>query len=126
MEPVGRLAELIADEMPDGLDTVFFANSGAEAIEAALKLARRVTGRPGLIAFTNGFHGRTFGAVSVTTSNINYRTGYEPLLPSVYISRFPNAYRDFDNDDEAATEGAMADLRRLCARSSRPARSRPS
>jgi 4-aminobutyrate aminotransferase len=113
MEPVGRLAELIAEEMPDGLDTVFFANSGAEAIEAALKLARRVTGRPGLIAFTNGFHGRTFGAVSVTTSNINYRTGYEPLLPSVYISRFPNAYRDYDNDDHAATEGAMEDLRRL-------------
>ena len=113
MEPVGRLAELIADEMPAPLDTVFFANSGAEAIEASLKLARRVTGRPGLIAFTNGFHGRTFGAVSVTTSNINYRTGYEPLLPSVYISRFPNAYRDWDNDDAAATEGAMSELRRL-------------
>jgi 4-aminobutyrate aminotransferase len=113
MEPVGRLAELIAEEMPDGLDTVFFANSGAEAIEAALKLARRVTGRPGLISFSNGFHGRTFGAVSVTSSNINYRIGYEPLLPSVYISRFPSAYRDYDNDDEAAVAGAMADLRRL-------------
>jgi 4-aminobutyrate aminotransferase len=113
MEPVSRLAQLIAEEMPAPLDTVFFANSGAEAIEASLKLARRVTGRPGLIAFSNGFHGRTFGAVSVTTSNINYRTGYEPLLPSVYISRFPNAYRDYDNDDAAATEGAMADLRRL-------------
>ena len=75
--------------MPDPLDTVFFANSGSEAIEAALKLARRVTGRPGLIAFSGGFHGRTYGSVSVTTSNINYRTGYEPLLPSVFISPYP-------------------------------------
>ena len=113
MEPVGRLAELIAEEMPAPLDTVFFANSGAEAIEAALKLARRVTGRPGLIAFSNGFHGRTLGAVSVTSSNINSRTGYEPLLPSVYISKFPNAYRDHDGDEAAATEAAIAELKRL-------------
>ena len=76
LEPVGRLAQLIADAMPDPLDTVFFANSGSEAVEAALKLSRRVTGRPGLISFSGGFHGRTYGSVSVTSSNINYRNGY--------------------------------------------------
>jgi len=115
LEPVGRLAELISEAMPDPLDTVFFANSGAEAIEAAIKLARRVSGRPGLIAFSGGFHGRTYGAASLTTSNINYRTGYEPLLPSVYIAPYPNVYRDFGGDEERAVEGALAGLRRLFA-----------
>jgi 4-aminobutyrate aminotransferase len=115
LEPVGRLAEMIAAEMPDPLDTVFFANSGSEAVEASLKLARRVTGRPGLIAFSGGFHGRTFGSVSVTTSNINYRNGYEPLLPSVYIAPFPNVYRDFGGDERAAIDGALAGLHRIFA-----------
>ena len=122
LEPVGTLAQLIADAMPDPLDTVFFANSGSEAIEASLKLARRVTGRPGLIAFSGGFHGRTYGSVSVTTSNINYRLGYEPLLPSVYISPFPNVYRDFAGDEEAATAGALKGLRRIFAEQIAPSR----
>ncbi len=116
VEPVGRLAELLTDSLPVPLDTVFFSNSGAEAIEGALKLARRVTGRPGTIAFSGGFHGRTMGALAVTTSNLNYRAGYEPLLPGVYLAPFPNAYRDFGGDDEAATAGAMAGLRQLLAR----------
>ena len=113
LEPVGRLAAILADACPDPLDTVFFCNSGAEAIEASLKLARRVTGRPGIIAFRGAFHGRTFGAASITSSSINYRQGYEPLLPSVYLTSFPNAYRDFGDDEEAASAGAMADLRTL-------------
>jgi 4-aminobutyrate aminotransferase len=122
LEPVGQLAELISSVMPEPLDTVFFANSGSEAIEAALKLVRRVTGRPGLIAFSGGFHGRTFGSVSVTTSNINYRTGYEPLLPSVYIAPYPNVYRDFGGDEEAAVAGALAGLRRIFAEEIAPSR----
>ena len=116
LEPVGRLAEMIADVMPEPLDTVFFANSGSEAIEASLKLARRVTGRPGLIAFSGGFHGRTFGSVSVTTSNINYRTGYEPLLPSVYIApypeRLPRLRRRRGGGDRRRAGRPAADLRR--------------
>ncbi len=113
LEPVGRLAAMLADACPDPLDTVFFGNSGAEAVEAALKLARRVTGRPGIIAFRGAFHGRTFGAASITSSSINYRLGYEPLLPSVYLSPFPNVYRYFGDDEEAATAGAMGALRTL-------------
>jgi 4-aminobutyrate aminotransferase len=110
VEPVGQLSAMLADACPDPLDTVFFCNSGAEAIEAALKLARRVTGRPGIIAFRGAFHGRTFGAASVTSSSINYRQGYEPLLPSVYLTPFPNVYRYFGDDEEAATAGAMGAL----------------
>ena len=113
LEPVGRLAAMLADTCPAPLDTVFFCNSGAEAVEAALKLARRVTGRPGLIAFRGAFHGRTFGAASITSSSINYRLGYEPLLPSVYLTPFPNVYRYFGDDEEAATAGAMGALRTL-------------
>jgi 4-aminobutyrate aminotransferase len=92
-----------------------FLNSGSEAIEAALKLARRVSGRPGIIAFRHGFHGRTFGAMSVTSSALNYRAGYEPLVPGVYLTPFPAAYRDFGGDEAKATEMAMQRLRELTA-----------
>jgi 4-aminobutyrate aminotransferase len=113
IETVSRASTLLAQACPAPLDTVFFCNSGSESIEAALKMARRVTGRPGIVAFRGGFHGRTFGATSVTSSNINYRTGYEPLLPGVYFAPYPNVYRDFDGDEAAATAGALAELRTL-------------
>jgi 4-aminobutyrate aminotransferase len=112
-EPPVRLAAELAKTFPEPLDTVMFLNSGSEAIEAALKLARRVTGRPGIVAFRGGFHGRTFGATSVTTSNLNYRTGYEPLLPAVYFAPFPSAYPEFDGDAEAASRACLAILRSL-------------
>ncbi len=109
-EPVVRLAERLTATLPDPIDSVMFLNSGSEAIDGALKLARRVTGRPGIIAFRGGFHGRTFGATSVTTSSLNYRTGYEPLLPSVYFAPYPAAYPDFDGDEERASEACLAIL----------------
>jgi 4-aminobutyrate aminotransferase len=115
VEPVARLATAIAAEMPDPLDTVFFSNSGAEAVEGALKLVRRVTGRPAVISFEGAFHGRTYGALSATTSNPNYRVGHEPLLPSIHIAPFPNVYRDFAGDEEAAVAGALAALDALLA-----------
>jgi 4-aminobutyrate aminotransferase len=112
-EPPVVLAAELAKTFPEPLDTVMFLNSGSEAIEAALKLARRVTGRPGIIAFRGGFHGRTFGAASVTTSNINYRTGYEPLLPGVYFAPFPTAYPEFAGDGQAASDACLAILHSL-------------
>ncbi|HEY6013677.1 MAG TPA: aspartate aminotransferase family protein, partial [Candidatus Limnocylindrales bacterium] len=112
-EPVSRLAAALDATFPDPLDSVMFLNSGSETIEAALKLARRVTGRPGIIAFRHGFHGRTFGAMSVTSSSLNYRAGYEPVLPGVYLTDFPEAYRDFGGDEARATEAALASLHRL-------------
>jgi 4-aminobutyrate aminotransferase len=109
-EPVVRLSSMLAATLPDPIDSVMFLNSGSEAIDGALKLARRVTGRPGIIAFRGGFHGRTIGATSVTTSSLNYRTGYEPLLPSVYIAAYPAAYPEFDGDEERASEACLASL----------------
>jgi 4-aminobutyrate aminotransferase len=112
-EPITRLADEIAATFPAPLDSTMFLNSGSEAIDGALKLARRVTGRPGIVAFRGGFHGRTWGATSVTSSNVNYRTGYEPLLPGVHLTTFPAVYREFGGDEAAAVAGAMADLRTL-------------
>jgi 4-aminobutyrate aminotransferase len=71
----------------------FFSNSGAEAVEGALKLARYVTGRQGIIAFTGAFHGRTLGALSVTTSTARYRERCHPLLPSVCHAPYPFCFR---------------------------------
>jgi 4-aminobutyrate aminotransferase len=106
VESVNLLAERLAATCPAPLDTVFLANSGTEAIEAAMKLSRRVTGRPGYIAFRNAFHGRTYGAASLTSSNLNYRAGYEPLLPGVVLAPFPDVHRD----PAEATAEALAAL----------------
>ena len=106
-EPTVELARRLAATFPEPLDSVLFMNSGSEAIDGALKLARRTTGRPGIIAFRGAFHGRTFGATSVTTSNINYRTGYEPLVPGVYFAPYPSAY-EHDGDDAKATTSSLA------------------
>ena len=111
--PVSEMAAALAATLPDPLDSVMFLNSGSEVIDGALKLARRVTGRHGIIAFRGGFHGRTLGATSVTTSSLNYRTGYEPLLPGVYFSEYPSAYPAFAGDEEAASRASLADLHAL-------------
>ena len=113
--PISELATALAATFPDPLDSVMFLNSGSEVIDGALKLARRVTGRPGIIAFRGGFHGRTFGATSVTTSNLNYRTGYEPLLPGIHFAPYPAAYPEFGGDEEAASQACLAVLRSLIA-----------
>jgi 4-aminobutyrate aminotransferase len=114
-ESTVRHAKLLAEFLPPQLDSIFFMNSGSEAIEAALKLARRVTGRPGIIAFRGGFHGRTLGATSITSSNVNYRQGYEPLLPSVYLSPFPSVYREYAGDEDRAVEASLGHLHDLLA-----------
>jgi 4-aminobutyrate aminotransferase len=111
-EPTVELARRLAATFPEPLDSVLFMNSGSEAIDGALKLARRTTGRPGIIAFRGAFHGRTLGATSVTTSNINYRTGYEPLVPGVYFAPYPSAY-EHGGDEERATASSLAILRSL-------------
>ena len=68
---------------------LFYTNSGTESVEAALKLARYSSGRPNFVAFGGGFHGRTLGSLSVTTSKAAFRAGYEPLLPGVHVVPYP-------------------------------------
>jgi len=91
-EPQVRLAARLADLLPAPLSVVYFTSSGAEAIEGALKTARKHTGRPQLVAFEGAFHGDTLGALSLG-GNPLYRTPFEPLLPGVVRLPF---------DDEAA------------------------
>lgn len=70
-------------------DKLYFSNSGAEANEAAIKLAKQVTARPGIISFKHSFHGRTLATTTLTASNAKYRRHYEGLLPSVYYAEYP-------------------------------------
>jgi 4-aminobutyrate aminotransferase len=107
---------------------VFFCNSGAEAVDGAVKLARRVTGRPGILAFEGAFHGRTLAATTLTTAKRRYREGYDPLLPSVHHAPYcrprgagqatPDAAADTMPD--AAVDVALAALDDLLAREALP------
>jgi 4-aminobutyrate aminotransferase len=83
---------------------VFLTNSGTEAIEGAIKLARYHTHRPGIIAFEGAFHGRTLGALSLTNSKLKQRAGFGPLLPMVYHAPFPRvrAWREGSGGDGTA------------------------
>ena len=107
-------AEAVAALTPPGLDQVFLCNSGAEAVEASLKLARKATGRTEIIAFTGGFHGRTYGALSLTASKQRYRAGIGPLLPGVHHVDYPYAFR-WDVSPEEASRLVLAQISRLLA-----------
>lgn len=98
-----ELAErLEAKILPGTPAKVFFTNSGAEAIEGAMKLARYATGRPSYVAFIGGFHGRTFGALSLTASKASQRRRFAPLLSSVFHAPYPSASRGVTTDDSLA------------------------
>src|ERR1700761_4391157 len=85
--PQVRFAEKLVSVLPSNLDSVYFVNSGAEAVEGALKLAKRFTGRSQVIACRNSYHGSTHGALSVM-GNEEYKQAYRPLLPGVYFINF--------------------------------------
>src|ERR1700757_2147812 len=93
----GVLAERLLKLVPY-LDKVFFANSGAETVEAAIKFARGATGRPGIVYCAHAYHGLTYGALSLT-GDANFRSGFEPLLPGCTSVPF---------NDLAALEKALA------------------
>jgi 4-aminobutyrate aminotransferase len=97
----------------------FFCNSGAEAVDGSLKLARKVTGRPGIIAFQRAFHGRTLAATTLTTAKARYREGYEPLLPAVHHA--PYCLPHEHATPEAAVDAALAALDEMLALEAPPA-----
>ena len=101
--PLLQLTEELRTIVPEGLDCFFFSNSGAEAIEASVKLARQATGRPNIIVFQGGFHGRTAMTMALTTSKTIYRAGYQPLPAGVVVAPFPYAHRYGWTDEEAET-----------------------
>lgn len=107
--PLLNLVRELRQVFPPSLDGYFFSNSGAEAIEAALKLARMATGRPNVIVFQGSFHGRTIGTMSLTTSKTIYRAGFQPLMPGVFVAPYPYAYR-YGWEAEAASQWCLEEL----------------
>ena len=89
MELIAELRQIV----PASIDGFFFSNSGAEAIEGAVKMARMVTGKPNVIVFQGSFHGRTSETMALTTSKTIYRSGYQPLPAGIYVAPYPYAYK---------------------------------
>ncbi len=107
--PLLTLVDRLGEVLPPGLDRMFFANSGSEAIEAALRLSRQATGRPNIIVFHGGFHGRTVAAGSLTTSGTKFRSGFAPLMAGVHVAPFPDPTH-YGWPVEQATDFALAQL----------------
>jgi 4-aminobutyrate aminotransferase/(S)-3-amino-2-methylpropionate transaminase len=114
-EPYVQLAKELAELAPGQFEKkAIFFNSGAEAVENAVKIARSATGRPAVVAFENSFHGRTLMTMSLTGKVHPYRDGFGPFAPEVYLSAYPYPYR-FDGNSEACAVDAVDRLERLFA-----------
>ncbi|GAB3562914.1 aspartate aminotransferase family protein [Spelaeicoccus albus] len=108
-KPLLELTEKLTGVLPAGLDSVYYANSGSESIEASIRLARMATGRPNIIAFHGGFHGRTVAAASLTTAGTKFRSGFSPIMGGVQIAPFPYAFR-YGWDEDTAVDFALREL----------------
>ena len=103
------LADALAKVMPPAIDTFFFSNSGAEAVEASVKLARQATSKQNIIVFQGSFHGRTAQTMAMTTSKYIYRHQYQPLPAGVFVAPFPYAYF-YGWDEEETIEFCLKQL----------------
>ncbi|HFC08876.1 MAG TPA: aspartate aminotransferase family protein [Chloroflexi bacterium] len=107
--PAMALAEGLNRVTPDPIDTFFFSNSGAEAVEASVKLARQATGKRNIIVFQGSFHGRTAQTMAMTTSKYIYRHHYQPLPAGVFVAPYPYAYF-YGWDEETTTDFCLKQL----------------
>ncbi|MCC6191538.1 MAG: aminotransferase class III-fold pyridoxal phosphate-dependent enzyme [Anaerolineales bacterium] len=110
--PMLELADGLRQVLPAPLDTFFFSNSGAEILEAAVKLAKHATRRPNIIVFSGSFHGRTHLTMSMTTSKTVYRAGFQPLVPGIFVAPYPYAYR-YGWDEDTTTDFCLRELKQL-------------
>ena len=99
--PMMQLIEELRTIVPPSIDGFFFSNSGAEAVEGALKLARNATGKQNVIVFSGSFHGRTAGTMALTTSKTVYKMGPQLLTAGVYVAPYPYAYRLGMSEEQA-------------------------
>jgi 4-aminobutyrate aminotransferase len=111
-ESLVEAAEKLRAVTPDAVEKFGYANSGAEAVEATVKMAKYTSKRQGVITFRGGFHGRTMGSVAYTTSKAKYRDGYHPVLGSVFVAPFPHPYR-WGVDIDTAVEMCLHELRMM-------------
>jgi 4-aminobutyrate aminotransferase len=120
-EPLMQLTQTLPKVLPENMDMFFFGNSGTEAVEGAIKLARYITRRPVIVAFEGSFHGRTYGTASVTSVKSKYRLHYEPFVPSVYFADFAYPYRcPFGEDPDTVTDWSLASLQKIFDRFAQP------
>ena len=110
-QPMLDLTDKLVEILPEGMDTVMYANSGAEAVENAIKLAKQATRRPGTIAFQGAFHGRTHLTMALTDSVVHYRAHVEPLTGGIYHARYCYPFRTPASEDP--TTYAIEDVRRV-------------
>ena len=113
-KPLLELTEKLGEHLPDGIDSVFYANSGSEAVEAAVRLARMATGRQYIVTVQRGFHGRTVAAASLTTAGTKFSAGFGPLMSGVATTPFPDALRLKMSVDDAV-DYALAEFDFLLA-----------
>ncbi|HEX5119139.1 MAG TPA: aminotransferase class III-fold pyridoxal phosphate-dependent enzyme [Pseudonocardiaceae bacterium] len=118
--PLLTLTERLGEVLPAGLDSVFYLNSGSEAVEAAVRLARHATGRQQIVVFQGSFHGRTMGAAALTTSGYKFRAGIGPVMPGVAVAPFPNPHH-YGWSEQEATRFALRELDMVLATVSSPA-----
>ena len=118
-KPMLQLIEELRKIVPPSIDSFFFANSGAEALENAVKIAKAATGRQNIIVFNGSFHGRTHATMALTTSKTGYRTGFGPLPSGVYVSPFPYAF-NMGMAEEQASQYALGQLEYLLASQTAP------
>ena len=118
-KPMLQLIEELRTIVPPSIDSFYFANSGAEAVENAVKIARVATGRQNVIVFSGSFHGRTAGTMVLTTSKTVYRTGFGPLPSGVFVTPFPYAFR-LKMTEAEASEYALEQLEYLLASQTAP------
>jgi 4-aminobutyrate aminotransferase / (S)-3-amino-2-methylpropionate transaminase / 5-aminovalerate transaminase len=108
-----RLADKLNHITPGDFDKkTFFTNSGAEAVENAIKIARKFTGRPAVLCFENAFHGRTLLGMSLTSKIAPYKAGFGPFVPEIYRVPFPYAYRMANGNQEQANEIVIQTIER--------------
>ncbi len=118
-KPMLRLIQELRQIVPPQIDGFFFSNSGAEAVEGAVKLARAATGKQNIIVFSGSFHGRTAGTMALTTSKTIYRAGFGPLPSGVFVAPFPYAFR-LGMSEEQAAQYALEQLEYLLASQTAP------
>src|SRR5699024_4243080 len=118
-KPVLELSERLGARMPGAIDTLFFASAGTESVEAALRLMRQATDKPNIIVFHGGFHGRTIGSLSMTTSSTGLRAGLQPMMGGVIVAPFPHTFR-YGWDEDTAAEFCLRELDYILATYSDP------
>jgi 4-aminobutyrate aminotransferase len=118
-KPLLNLIEALQPIVPQGIDSFYFTNSGAECIEASVKLAKHATGRTNVIVFNGSFHGRTHLTMTMSTSKNTLRKHYQPLVAGVFVTPYPYAYY-YGMDEDSTTDFCLRELHRLLKSQSAP------